>query len=178
MLSSAPLEYIIAALCISAIALTISVLSWRVSVRKGQSDAIFKVLDLMEQSRTDRRKLYAMIVDNAQPKSLSQWDTTDIEAADRVVRSFDILGILVLQNMVPRDFFKEFYAYSLYRCWYICEEYVMSERQRRNQETLHKAFAEAAELALSLRPDAALPHLATLSDDTSPPKTPVDRSQP
>ncbi len=126
-------------------------------MRKGQADAIFKIIDLMEETRPARQVLYKIGIPSAIIKPINQWTKDECDAADKAVRAFDILGMLQKQGFVPDSFFKEFYAVSAYRCWQICMPFVAEARQTRMQPTLHLAFENAAKKALSERPDAPIP---------------------
>ena len=55
------------------------------------------------------------------------------DAAERVCRRFDQLGILVRQGRVPVNLIAQFYTYPIMTCWYVLSPYIRAVRKDRAQ---------------------------------------------
>lgn len=117
--------------------------------RHTRTDSLLRIIDRMEEHRNSRHVVYSLASD---PKS---WNDSQAQAADDVCRSFDILGYLHREHVVPDSLLREFYAVAVVRCWKRCQKYVYQMRSERNQPGHYRAFEELAKHCRKLRPDAS-----------------------
>lgn len=132
----------------------------------------YQVIEMMEKTREERRN----IQDRVQPgKAVGYFNTLKDEkqknAFDEVARTFDKLGLLVKNGVVPLDFVMDFYARPIVITWHRVREYVEEERKERGQPGHMKKFEELALLAKDHR-DKYHKGEETFESDANPPNWP------
>jgi hypothetical protein len=103
------------------------------------------VLELMEDSHTERQLLEKKIsetefnVDNATDEERRSYE--------RIIRTWDKLGLLVKHGVVPLDFVLDFYSRPLVLSWRYLEPLVIKKRLKRKQPGHRIKFEILAKLA-------------------------------
>jgi len=122
------------------------------SSRQTRLASIVEVLHQMEYVREDRQKLrslkeddkefYKKVENNPRARKL-------VEAAERVARAFDILGVLDSTRNIDRRFVDRFYAIQACEFWEILKPYVIYLRSEKQRKETH--FWEFEQLADRLK---------------------------
>jgi hypothetical protein len=109
--------------------------------RQIRLSSVAELLDHMEEYvRNARKKLYLI-----RDKPYDEWDIEEKDAADKVARAFDILGVLDSTRSIDRRFVDRFNAIPAVEIWEICALYVRAERKKKGHGEHH--FWEFEQLA-------------------------------
>ena len=117
----------------AALALVISILRNRQTERQLALTSIMKTVEWMEEQRPYRRVLYRL---RDEGKSLEEWSEEEREAAYRVTRWLDILGVLDSLGFVDRRLIDRFYAVPASEIWEMCSAYVKNQQELRGPQHL------------------------------------------
>lgn len=90
-------------------------------------EAVKGVIDMLEEVRSERHIVYKL------PDDHSTWDRYQEDAAEKVMRRFDIYGLLDRKGFVSRDLLRELYKRPAVKVWEKVEKYIQAERIRRGQ---------------------------------------------
>lgn len=113
----------------------------------------YQVMEMVEHTRPMRHRIQNVkIKKDAKPEDVREemrkfYDTLtkeDKEKFDEVARTFDKLGILVKQGVVPKDFVIDFYSRPIVVTWNRMQYYIKEERDDRPQKRHMKKFEELA----------------------------------
>ena len=102
-----------------------------------------RVFEMLDQNRGARHYVYSLQSERTLPFTQrtyvrEQWlkagnAPPNRELAEAVIRSFDQLGLLVREGVVPLNLVARSYAYPAVRCWYILDGYINECRIQREQ---------------------------------------------
>lgn len=95
--------------------------------RSTSYDAVKRVIDMLEVHRLERHEVYGL------PPEHHKWSNEQKEAAEKVMRVFDIYGHLDRKWFVSRDLLLDLYNHPAVEVWNKVDKYVEEERNRRNQ---------------------------------------------
>ena len=118
---------------VSAIAAIIQFANSQYSVRQMAQASITKAIQLVEDARPDIDYLYFT---EKSGKRFCDWGDDERKAADNVVRTFDILGVLDDSRNIDRSFVDRFYAGICVEMWRICRPFVIQEQDKRGKQYL------------------------------------------
>ena len=107
--------------------------NWYAS-RQIRLSSVVEILQRMENVRKDRQTLYK-IRDGRKP--YEEWAIEEKEAADRVAREFDILGVLDSTLNIDRKFVDRFYAVPAAEIWDIVAPHVKFKRKKEKRGKHH-----------------------------------------
>jgi hypothetical protein len=107
--------------------------NWYAS-RQIRLSSVIEILQRMEKVREDRQILYK--IRNGH-KSYEEWADPEKDAADRVAREFDILGVLDSTLNIDRKFVDRFYAVPAAEIWEIVAPHVEFKRIKEKRGKHH-----------------------------------------
>ena len=105
------------------------------------------VINWLEAVRPQRHLLYKL---KETKKHLKDWTDEEKDAANKVTRQFDILGVLEKLGYIEREFVDRFWAISVVEVWKLCEGWVENERALRGPNHLWE-FQQLAERVKQVR---------------------------
>jgi len=129
---------------------TVVVLGKQLSVmRRSAAAAAFDavVARIQEEDlRAARRVVFGL-----KGKPMSDWSRGQKRAAERVICSYDVAGIMAKSDAFPVDWLTDNWAYSLSELWPICKFHVEACRRERGVNSLWIHFEWLAGLAVTSR---------------------------
>lgn len=131
----------IISLILSATALFVSLLRNRLAVKQMTLSSAITIINWLDAVRPHRHLLYKI---RDQKKPFKEWSDEEKDAANKVSRQFDILGVLEKLGYIDQEFVDRFWAISVDEIWDICKDWVNCERTLRGPNHLWE-FEKLAE---------------------------------
>ncbi len=120
---------------VSSISLVISVTALLASrhamVRQRMLNSAISVVNWLEEVRNDRLLLYEV---ERQGRDHTQWSDREKEAAEKVCRKLDVLGMFESLGYLDQRLVDRFYAIPAKDMWDICKGWVTQRRSERGQQ--------------------------------------------
>jgi hypothetical protein len=125
---------------ISFISLTVALCAFATAVLRNRwmakqlrlSSAI-SIIKWLEDVRPDRQRLYKL---REEGREFRDWSSDERDAAYRLTRWFDILGLLDSLGYVDQRLVDRFYAVPAREIWDICAGWIKDEQSRRGAQHL------------------------------------------
>ena len=121
---------------VSAVALLVTVVIMAVQIRemrRATYAAAFKaVYDMLQTD--DVRGARRIVLGTLANKSMESWTEEERQVAEKVCSSYDTVGIMVRNDMVPVDVVADSWSDSLRRTWRVLSPLVISYRVQRNSQ--------------------------------------------
>lgn len=130
---SVSLALSIISLVASMVALIISLLRNRWMAKQLKLASAISIINWLEEVRPERMLLYKA---EQQDKIYTQWSDDEKEAANKVSRRLDILGILESLRYLDQRLVDRYYGIPAKHVWDICKDWVASERSHLGQHYL------------------------------------------
>jgi hypothetical protein len=100
-------------------------------IRRATYATAFKAIYDIIQAE-DIRAARGIVQRNLKEKPLGTWTEEEIKAAEKVCHSYDSVGIMIRNNMVPVEVVADSWGDSLRKTWRILSPLVASYRVQRN----------------------------------------------
>lgn len=123
----------ITSLVLSAIALLMALLRNRLTGKQMTLASAISVINWLDAVRPQRHMLYKL---KEQKKPFKEWSEEEKEAANKVTRQYDILGVLEKLGYIDPEFVDRFWAISAVEVWEVCKDWVDNERSLRGPNHL------------------------------------------
>lgn len=124
-------------LMISFITLVVSIFVSRyrnqLTTKQISLSSTISVINWLEEVRPYRHILYRV---RHQNKSFKDWTENELDAANKVTRQYDILGVLEELGYVDQVFVDRFWAILVYEIYEICKDWIANERSLRGSSHL------------------------------------------
>ena len=129
------LELIISIASVSIALFALFVAFWRNRwmARQTRLSSAIAIVNWLEEVRPHRSTMYKI---RDEEKPLSSWTPEEKDAANKVARSFDILGLLDSLKYTEQKFVDRFYAIPAHECAEILREWIGEERKVRDSHHL------------------------------------------
>jgi hypothetical protein len=118
---------------VSVFVAIIQLINSRNARNQVSQSTIIKIIEIMEDTREYRHVLYPQ---REKPKPFLEWTVKEKEAADKVARAFDVLGVLDNTGNINHKFVNRFYAVAALELWDICKPFIDEERKKRGAQHL------------------------------------------
>lgn len=106
------------------------------SIYAGSFKAAFDILQ--EESVRDARRL--VLHELASKREHTKWSATELAAAEKVIHTYDAVGVMVRSGLIPTHMVANHWGDSLRRAWPILKPLVLEIRQKRNAQELFDDF--------------------------------------
>lgn len=113
--------------------LIVSLFRNRWMAKQMRLSSAISIINWLEEVRPQRQLLYKT---REQAKALAQWSDEEKDAANKVTRRLDILGMLESVEYLDKRLVDRFYAIPASDLWDICKDWVEDERSRRGPQHL------------------------------------------
>lgn len=117
----------------SVTALIVSLLRNRWMAKQMRLTSAVSIINWLEEVRPERHMLYRA---GDQKRNFAQWSDEEKNAANKVSRRLDILGILEGLGYLDQRLVDRFYGIPAKDVWDICKDWVESEQFRRGPHYL------------------------------------------
>jgi hypothetical protein len=114
------------------LAVTAIVLIWQIrEIRRATYAASYKaVYDMLQAD--DVRLARRIVFTRLQNKAPDMWSEDEIQAAEKVCYTYDCVGIMARNKIVPAKYVADSWGDSLRRSWVILEPFVRLSRTQRS----------------------------------------------
>lgn len=123
------------------LAITVTVMVYQTfessrSIHASSFKAAFDILQ--EESVREARRI--VLQELALRKDFTLWDKGDLRSAEKVIHTYDAVGVMVRSRLIPTHMIANHWGDSLRKSWSILQPLVLKMRKDRNAEELYDDF--------------------------------------